>query len=125
MFSPQSREIYLIGYMSRVRQIQDSEIHGFRDQLTNLNWLDIVENDFHSINDPRSILNHLEFMRCWNSNSIVARTNHAFIVNVIYDELVILPNPLNLTSRDPSINSSWRRLSILYNLSDAREQLLF
>jgi len=118
MFSPLEKVIYHVGFMTGVKQLSNNQIPEIRAQLDANNWLNTIEPSFHAINDQRSIIENREYMQSWDSDSIVEKTNDAFILNVTYDSWTIFPIPINLTRIDPNVNSRWRRLSVLYNVNN-------
>ena len=63
-----------------------------------------------------------EYLKCWNSENIVAPTNQSFILNLRYENILFLNEPINLTELDNRANN-WRRLSKLFNVSNELESL--
>jgi len=97
--------LYHVGRIEIVNRIKFKEIPEIKKILTSENWLAQVETDFNAIQDLRKIANHIEYMKCWNSEEIVAPTNEGFIVNIRYDKLVCFENPINITALNPNVNN--------------------
>ena len=115
--------LYHVGRLENVKRIKCKEIPDIKTLLTTENWLNQVEIDFHNIDDLREIENHQEYMKCWNSEEIVAPTNQGFIVNIRYDKLIFFENPINITALNANSNNLWRRLAQLYEVSNDLENL--
>lgn len=122
MFNPTNKNVYFVGCLKNVKQLTDDEIQGIRDDLGNQDWLNTVQNHFNQINDDGS--GFKKYTKCWNSNSIVAETEKSFVLNVSYDELKFLEKLINLTEIYPEINNL-KRLSVLYNLPNEIQELIF
>lgn len=118
MYNPNDNQIYYIGNLYGVEQLNDQDIDQIRINLINENWLDIVQTDFNNIGDQRLIQNHKEYMKCWNAQLIVGPTGGSYIVNIKYKKLEIFSKKLlvNLTQINPQINNKWRRLIDLYDV---------
>jgi len=120
------KNIYLIGYLTNAKQLQNRDIEGIRESLIIQNWLQILQLDFNNIGDFRQIQNHHEYLNCWNSNNIVAETGKGFIVNIKYEKIQLfeIHERINLSEIYPEINLKWKRLSRLYNTFEDMEELL-
>lgn len=114
--------VYLVGRLEGVRQIEDIEIKEIRKTLDRENWLHKVKNDFSKLNETQLFENPQEYLKCWNSENIVAPTNQSFILNLRYEKILFLKEPINLTELDNRANN-WRRLSKLFNVSNELESL--
>ena len=115
--------VYHIGRLEKVKRLKCLEIPDIKKLLIRENWLKQVEADFHYIQDLRLIVNNNEYMRCWNSEEIVAPTNEGFVLNIRYDKLTFFERPINLTLLNPNVNNLWRRLILLYEVPAGLENL--
>ena len=117
-YNPNDKNVYHCGNLWGVRQLQNKEINGLRDYLSKNNWLQLVENSFNSIGDLRAINAHTEYMRCWNSNNIIAGTGESFILNIEYEKAEFFEQDKweNLTKIIPAINNKWKKLNQRYTV---------
>jgi len=124
MYNPNDNQIYYIGNLYGVEQLNDQDINQIRINLINENWLDIVQSDFNNIGNQRLIQNHDEYLKCWNSQCIVGLTGGSFIVNIKYKKLEIFSEKesVKVTKLIPEVNNSWKKLSILYNVPESWEK---
>ncbi len=107
-FCLSNRQVFYVGDIFGVYQISDKEIDELRNALIQHNWLEEVENRFHNIGDVRAINNHIEYMRCWNSNNVVGETGRSFILNIRYEKIKF-HRPINLTDlTDREVNIKWK-----------------
>ena len=86
--------------------------------MINNNWLSEIEKHFNKINDLRPIELHNEYMKCWNSDDIIAPINQGFILNIRYEDFIYFEQPRNLTAQNPNVNTYWKRLIKLYDLKN-------
>lgn len=114
--------VYLVGKIEGVKQLENDEIEEIRNTLSHHNWLPKIKNDFTSLNETQLFENPQEYLKCWNSENIVAPTNQSFILNLRYEKILFLKKPINLTELDNRANN-WRRLSKLFNVSNELESL--
>ena len=114
--------VYLVGKIEGVKQLENDEIEEIRNTLSHHNWLPKIKNDFTSLNETQIIENPQEYLTCWNSEEIVAPTNQSFILNLRYEKILFLKEPINLTELDIRANN-WRRLSKLFVVNDDLEFL--
>jgi hypothetical protein len=121
MYNPNDNQIYYVGNLYGVEQLNEQEINQIRINLNNENWLEIVQTDFNNIGDQRLIQNHKEYMKCWHAQLIVGPTGGSFIVNIKYKKLEIFSEKerVNITKLIPEVNNSWKKLSILYNVPES------
>ena len=122
--NPNDGYVYHSGNIWGVRQLLNKEIPELGDYLNRNNWLDLIGNSFHAIGDLRPINAHTEYMRCLNSNNIVAGKGESFILNIKYDKFESFPqkNWTNLTPIIPDINVKWGFLNQRYNMIPSWEQ---
>ena len=115
-YNPNDRIVYHYGNLWGARQLQNKEITELRDYLNRNNWLQLVENSFNAIGDPRRVNAHTAYMRCWNSNDIIAKTGKSFILNIEYERADFFDKKdwKNLTKIIPEINTKWRHLNHRY-----------
>jgi hypothetical protein len=123
LISYNNQIVHHVGTLKGVSRIKGIDIQKIRRTLINENWLEKVEKDFHDINDLRLIESNTEYMKCWNSDDIVAPTNQGFILNIKYEELDYFQVPVNLTEQNPRVNRKWRRLIHLYELNNDYQNL--
>lgn len=123
-FNPINTNVYHCGNLYGVRQLENKEIPELREYLNQNNWLNIVGDSFNEIGDVRPINEHTEYMRCWNSNNIVASTGKGFILNISYKKLELFEpeNWVNLTHIIPEVNVRWHYLRQRYTLPIEWEQ---
>lgn len=117
------KNLYHVGRFQNVRTIKSDEIPEIKKTLSDENWLINIENSFHKINDLRPINANSQYVKCWNSEKIVAPINEGFIVNIRYDKLTFFEQPINLTLLNNEVNKKWRRLIHLYGIPTEFENL--
>jgi hypothetical protein len=120
-YNPNKKEVYLVGCLKNVRQLDFKEIQEIRNNLTGQNWLINVSENFHNINDDGEGFE--KYRKCYSSNNIIAKSEESFVFNLQYEKLLFLKTPLNLTAFFPEINNL-KRLSVLYNLNEEIQEFI-
>ncbi len=117
-YDPRNTNIYHVGNVYGVEQLNDNNIPAIYPNLNPNNWLNQVEHDFHNIGDLRAILNHIEYMHCWNALHINDDIGNAFILNIRYKEIEFFEpsNRVNITHLNRLVNNKWKRLSRRYTV---------
>ena len=125
LFTFHNGTVYHVGNVYGVRQLTDGEITDIRNELHQANWLGEINHDFVPLDDPRPILQHIEYQHIWTRNAIVAATGEGFMLNIEYKKLEMFERNQwrNLTAIDPQVNTKWRRISKRYNVNASSNNL--
>jgi hypothetical protein len=120
-FDPNNREVYHIGNIFGVFQLNNTAINNIRHRLNILNFKSSVKEDFiriENIQNPRGFT--LYSINNWNSTSIISSPPAGFFVNIGYDSIIIFDNQdwVSLTKIDRKINSVWKYLGRRYQLEN-------
>ena len=111
--------MYHIGNLYGVSQLANGEIAGIRNELYQANWLEEINHDFVPLDDPRPILQHIEYQHIWTRNAIVAPAGEGFILNIKYEKSEMFERSKwrNLTAIDHQVNNKWRKISRRYRVN--------
>lgn len=119
LFTFHNGTVYHIGNLYGVSQLANGEIAGIRNELYQANWLEEINHDFVPLDDPRPILQHIEYQHIWTRNAIVAPAGEGFILNIKYEKSEMFERNKwrNLTAIDHQVNNKWKKISRRYRVN--------
>lgn len=110
------KNIYYVGNLYGVKQLEYSELLNIRGRLENRGWLNAIRTEFNTVFNGTNAFNL--YNKCFNSHHVTGKTQTTFVCNLKYESLELFEpsNWINLTEMGRDVNNRWKHLNNLYEV---------